>query len=99
MAIKKTKVKILETNRKLVSSDITDVLELEEKLIIDEYKKGTSMTNIAKSLQKAYEDQFEERETTRPDADTGKQEKVIIKPTIRMNHIKSLLKRNGTIVN
>lgn len=99
MAIKKTKVKILETNRKAVSSDITDVLELESKLILEEYKKGTSMTNIAKSLQEAYVNQFEERDTTRPNADTGEQEKVTTKPTIRMNHIKSFLKRNGIAVN
>ena len=96
MAIKKAKkVEILKTNRKSVDSQILEVLDLEKKLILDEYKKGTSMTNIAKSLQNTYEEQFEERETSRPDADSGKQEKIIKKPTIRMNHIKSFLKRNN----
>jgi len=99
MAIKKKSFVLKEVKKgRETDKHIIEVLNNHEKDIISAYNDGASLTNIANSLQEMYEDEFNKnpREVETVDKD-GNTTTVKVPPVLRMNHVKSFLKKKRII--
>lgn len=71
------------------------IMESQEKLIVDAYKQHVAVNRIAKVLTENFQDEFEEVERNLHNKETGVTERIMRKPVITGPNIKSFLEEKG----